>query len=85
MKIQGSNPYVNAYKSQQQKHVPKKAVQPKDQIKISTEAKKLQQTDIQLERSQYIAEIKQRVQSGQYEIDYEKTAQKMIDFWSKQI
>lgn len=85
MKIQGPNPYINTYKNQQQKQAPIKAERQKDELKISTEAKKLQKNEVQLERSKYVAEIKQRVQSGQYKIDYEQTAQKMIDFWSKQV
>ena len=77
--------FIHTYRNQQQKQVPKKLEKQADQLKISEAAKKLQQTETHAERSQYVAEIKQRVQSGQYKIDYEQTAQKMIDFWTKQI
>lgn len=85
MKIQGPNPYINTYRNQQQKHVPKKSTQQQDEINISAQAKKLQQNKPNLERSQYVAEVKERVQSGKYKIDYELTAQKMIEFWSRRV
>lgn len=37
----------------------------------------------ELKRSEYVEEIKDKVQSGEYKVDSEKMAQKMIDFWSK--
>lgn len=86
MKIQGPNPFINAYRNQQQKHVTKKDNNQKDdQLNISKEAKKLQKNDTHAtERRERVAEIKKLVQSGEYKIDYNKTAQKMIDFWTKQ-
>lgn len=86
MKIQGSNPLINAYRNQQQKHVTKKDLNQKDdQLNISQEAKNLQKSDTHsMERTKHVAEIKKLVQSGEYKIDFDKTAQKMIDFWAKQ-
>ena len=56
----------------------------RDELNISAEAKKLQKNDAYaVERSKYVAEIKKLVQSGEYKVDYDKTAQEMIDFWSK--
>lgn len=63
----------------------KKVGKQQDQLEISSEAMKLQEnTKVNAKREAYVQEIKSRVESGQYEINYEKTAQKMIDFWSKQ-
>lgn len=85
MKIQGPNPYIKTYRNQQPKHVLKKSSQQQDEINISTQAKKLQKNHTSIERAQYVSEIKERVQSGQYKIDYDLTAQKMIDFWAKRV
>ncbi|MEI3607473.1 flagellar biosynthesis anti-sigma factor FlgM [Pseudogracilibacillus sp. SE30717A] len=85
MKIQGPNPLINAYKSQQQKQVIKKNDTQKDQLNISDAAKKMQMNEKHsVDRAKRIAELKKLVQSGEYKIDYEKTAQKMNSFWSKQ-
>lgn len=86
MKIQGPNPLINAYKQQRQNHITNKNKHQKDQLNISTEAKKLQQhKHYNIERSKYVDEIKQLVQSGEYKVEHDKTAQKMIDFWTKRI
>ncbi|WP_047980837.1 flagellar biosynthesis anti-sigma factor FlgM [Ornithinibacillus contaminans] len=87
MKINGANQTnFNPYKNQIQKQADyKKSVQQQDQLEISTQAMKLQEnTKVNPKREAYVQEIKNQVESGQYKIDYEKTAQKMIGFWSKQ-
>src|SRR5690625_3400561 len=86
MKIQGPNPFINAYRNQQQqKQIVKKNEQQKDQLDISAKAKQLQSQDVSsVERFKRVTEIKQLVQSGEYKIDYQQTAQKMIDFWTNQ-
>lgn len=85
MKIQGSNPLINAYKNQfhHQKEVKKNQMQ-SDRLDISLEAKELHGKDGEhnMERVKYVEQIKDRVQSGEYKIDYERTAKKMIAFWS---
>ncbi len=84
MKIQGPNPFINTYRNQQPKQVVKKNDQQQDQLDISETAKKLQKNDsYSVERAKQVAELKKIVQSGEYTIDYDQTAQKMIDFWSK--
>jgi len=84
MKIQGPNPLINAYRNQSQKQAIQKNDKHRDELNISAEAKKLQKNDAYaVERSKYVAEIKKLVQSGEYKVDYDKTAQEMIDFWSK--
>lgn len=87
MKVNGPNQTnFNPYKNQLQKQMEMKKVgKQQDQLEISSEAMKLQEnTKVNAKREAYVQEIKNRVESGQYEINYEKTAQKMIDFWSKQ-
>ncbi|WP_042142641.1 flagellar biosynthesis anti-sigma factor FlgM [Paucisalibacillus sp. EB02] len=87
MKVNGPNQTnFNPYKNQIQKQMEMKKVgKQQDQLEISSEAMKLQEnTKVNAKREAYVQEIKNRVDSGQYEINYEKTAQKMIDFWSKQ-
>lgn len=87
MKINGPNQTnFNAYKNQIQQHLDmKKSAKPQDQLQISSQAKQLQEnTKVNAKREAYVQEIKNRVESGEYAINFEKTAQKMIDFWSKQ-
>lgn len=85
MKIQGPNlTKLAAYRAQLQQADPKKKVSQEDQLNISNAAKQLQESNkTNTQRAEYVQNIKNAVKSGQYEIDHEKVAQKMIDFWSK--
>lgn len=85
MKIQGPNTTnINAYKRQ----IPKQTEENQtnkvtDKIDISDAAKKLQDTNKTSEkRTEHISDIKKAIQSGQYEVNIERTSDKMIDFWS---
>ena len=83
MKIQGPHPSINTYKQLQQHHTTKKQGHQKDQLNISDAAKKMQQTkSSDTKRAGYVNEIKTLVQSGEYKVDPEKIAGKMIDYWS---
>ena len=85
MKIQGVpsskvNPYQKHLK--QQTEITKRPHE-KDQIKISKEAKQLQQAaQFATDSADRVQKIKQAVEKGQYSIDYEKTAEKLIAYWS---
>lgn len=85
MKIHGPkhtqyNPYKN--QAQNMKDIKNKPNH-KDRLEISSEAQQLQQKkQASLDREAYVQDIKQAVQSGNYKINHEKTAQKMIDFWT---
>lgn len=82
MKIQGPNPYVQLYRQSQRVYTKEKTGLAKDdQLKISNEALKLQQSEGHLVRREKVKELKSLVQSGEYTIDYEQTAQKLVDFW----
>ena len=86
MKINGPNhTNFNPYKQQLEKHANlKKASNRSDALEISKEALKLQENNRPDEaRKAKVQEIKQQVQSGEYKINFEKTAEKMIDFWRR--
>ncbi|WP_405100351.1 flagellar biosynthesis anti-sigma factor FlgM [Oceanobacillus sp. FSL H7-0719] len=86
MKINGPNQVnFNPYKQHLQKQADiKKAASKSDELQISKEALKLQEKEKPAEkRAAHIEQIKQAVDSGEYKVDIEKTAQKMIDFWKK--
>ncbi|MFC0299972.1 flagellar biosynthesis anti-sigma factor FlgM [Virgibacillus soli] len=86
MKIQGPNQTnFNPYKNIQKKLTQQSAgISKNDQLEISDMAKKLQdQGNIQTERKERIEKIKQAIDANEYKVNYEKTAQKMVDFWTK--
>lgn len=87
MKINRPNPsHFNPYKNHIQKQTEiKKEMNREDQIEISSQAKQLQENEKpQAKRSAYVQKIKDDVESGDYQVDPDKIAGKMIDFWSKQ-
>lgn len=86
MKIQGPNhTNFNPYKNQTQKQTDMgKEVNQKDQLQISSQAKELQGNEKpNKERAAYVQDIKNAVESGDYKVNHEKTARKMIAFWNK--
>lgn len=76
---------MNIYRNQLQAVRTNKKSPSKDELKISAEAFKLQNNELILERKKYVSDIKARVQSDTYEIDYEKTAEKMLRFWQENV
>ncbi|MCT1902285.1 flagellar biosynthesis anti-sigma factor FlgM [Oceanobacillus sojae] len=85
MKINGPNPTnFNPYKQAlKDRQTIESESYKKDSIEISPEAKKLQKQEQPDEkRAEYVNEIKQKIDSNQYKINYEKLAQKMHDFWT---
>ncbi|WP_188454140.1 flagellar biosynthesis anti-sigma factor FlgM [Virgibacillus oceani] len=88
MKINGPNQTnFNPYKNNIQKQTDlKKDIAQQDQLQISKQAKKLQENvKPNAERAAYVQDIKKSVESGEYQVDPEKTAKKMIAFWTKQL
>lgn len=86
MKIQGPHfRNIHAYNKQlQQNRESYQKEQRRDELNISSQAKQLQESNKKfMKRSEYIQQIKNEIKSGKYEINYEETAQKLIDFWSK--
>ncbi|WP_053218573.1 flagellar biosynthesis anti-sigma factor FlgM [Virgibacillus senegalensis] len=88
MKINGTNQTnFNPYQKQLQKQaeVKKELTNKEDKIQISSQAKQLQETaKPDPARQQRVQEIKQAVESGEYNIDPKQTAKKMIEFWNNQ-
>lgn len=57
-------------------------VNKKDKIEISNEALQLQKLgSIELERQEKVDAIKKEIQSGNYQINTRKIAEKMYSFW----
>lgn len=86
MKIQRPNQsQLNIYTNQLQKQQQNRGkVNKQDQIQISEEAILLQkETKVNENRLNRIENIKNKIATGQYEIDFDKTVSKMIEFWSK--
>lgn len=85
MKIQGPNgPNINPYNQILKKqHEMKQQTKKEDQLQISEAAKNLLEIkEPNTERIEKIAKLKAKVENNEYEIEFEKTAKKMIDFWS---
>ncbi|MGP4073863.1 flagellar biosynthesis anti-sigma factor FlgM [Piscibacillus sp. B03] len=84
MKINGVNgANLNPYQKQMQKQQQLQSSQPKDKLEISNEAKQLQEGNgIVQARKEKVENLKQQVQSNEYDVNPKKTAEKMIDFWT---
>jgi len=85
MKIQGPHlNNINTYKNQLQRNLElHQKDNKKDHLNISSEAKQLQEAKkAALERSSYVQKIKKEVRSGNYQVNYDETAKKMIDYWT---
>lgn len=85
MKIQRPNQaQLNVYQNQVNKQQQnKQKLDRQDRLQISQEAKRLQK-DVKLDkqRTAYVEYIKDKVESGEYKINFEETAKQMINFWS---
>ncbi len=83
MKIYGPNhSNINPYHNQKniQKNDTKStgsAYKP-DHLEISDKALKMQQKDA---RQTYVNEIKQQVDAGEYQVNTQETAKKILNFW----
>ncbi|MDQ0254526.1 negative regulator of flagellin synthesis FlgM [Evansella vedderi] len=77
---------VNAYRKQQEVNVQKTSSisQKRDQVQISSAAKKMQQsTQISAERQEKLNQIKEKIDSGTYEVKPKEVARKFYEFWDK--
>ncbi|MCF6093412.1 flagellar biosynthesis anti-sigma factor FlgM [Microaerobacter geothermalis] len=76
---------LNAYqKTQGVQKKGKNELMKRDQVEISTEAKAMLEQAAPLsgpERQQKINQLKEQVQSGQYQVNSEKVADKVLRFW----
>lgn len=54
-----------------------------DRLEISSQAKHLQgKLKPETQREKYVQTIKDAVQSGEYQVNHDKTAKQMVKFWS---
>ncbi|WP_226580619.1 flagellar biosynthesis anti-sigma factor FlgM [Halobacillus litoralis] len=74
------NPYQKQWNNQAEV---KSTKQSKDKLEISDQAKQMQESGpTDAARNKLVEKIKTDVQTGNYQVDSKRTAQKMIDFWS---
>lgn len=74
---------LNPYQKQVEKQEQAAAIKKKDKVEISSEALELQKgSPLEVERQQLIKDLKEKVQSGKYEADPQKIAERMYDFWN---
>lgn len=87
MRIQGTNPVTgsNPYnKNQAKTNVLSGFSKQKDQLTISAEAKALLEelnSKHHLERQAKVAELKEKIESGNYKIEADKIADKLLEWW----
>lgn len=54
-----------------------------DQVQISTEALELQKgSHIETERQAKVEELKNKIESGEYQVNPREVAKKMYEFWN---
>lgn len=74
---------VNPYNKQMDKMDKTQNVKKRDKIEISSEALELQKgNSFEIDRLEKVEQLKQKVQSGEYEIKPREIAKKMYDFWN---
>lgn len=74
-----TNPYKKVIEADAEKQAMKKG---RDKLEISSEAKELlQSSEWSSEREKRINELKKLIESGSYELNYKKTAEKLLDHW----
>lgn len=87
MKIQGPNQsQINPYQKQINKQTDEKksSTYKPDQLEISKQAKEMQNKQHpQQVRQAFVYEIKQQVESGEYKVDHQATAKKLLEFYQK--
>lgn len=84
MKINGLNhSNIHPYKRPQQHSETKQGASQHDQIEISEEAKQLQQSSrLSADRQEKIEAIKKKIDTGQYQVDSRKVAERFYEFWT---
>ena len=73
------NPYNKQMEKMDQVQKPSK----KDKLEISSEALELQkENSFEIERQEKVEQLKEKVQSGEYEVNPREVAKKMYEFWN---
>lgn len=84
MKINHLGFNVNPYNKQSGKIERTEKTNKNDKIEISSEAIHMQKIgSIESERTEKVEKIKNQVESGQYELNARKIAEKMYSFWNE--
>lgn len=74
---------MNPYKKQIEKTEKLQKSTSTDHIQISTEALELQKGNrIETERQAKVEELKNKIESGEYQVNPREVAKKMYDFWN---
>jgi negative regulator of flagellin synthesis FlgM len=76
----GVNPYQKNMQALNQAPKPKAKA---DKVEISATAKELHQARWGAERQEKIKALKQQIENGTYQIDVQKTAKGIVDFYFK--
>jgi negative regulator of flagellin synthesis FlgM len=80
--IQPLKPYQKTYEKTLTQPA---ASQQQDRVEISKQAKELQKApEVTMERQEKLAELKRKIESGTYEIDAKRIAEKLLNFYKKQ-
>lgn len=87
MKINGYNaipPFSNRVQTSLKDLDPKVDPKKKDHVEISSEAKQMQTSPrIAQERADKVSDLKNKVETGTYQIKPEEIAKKMLAYWNK--
>ncbi|MET3682996.1 negative regulator of flagellin synthesis FlgM [Alkalibacillus flavidus] len=83
MKINPTNQtHLSPYQKQMQQQQPAKQPNAQsDKVEISNRAKAMQDNGIQKARDEHVQQVKQQVQDGEYNVDLNQTASKMVSFF----
>ncbi|MCQ6277132.1 flagellar biosynthesis anti-sigma factor FlgM [Bacillus sp. V3B] len=83
MKINNIRPMnVNPYNKQQDKIDKLETAKQRDKIEISSEALQLQKgNQLEIDRKERVAELKNKIESGEYQVNPQEVARKMYSFW----
>ncbi|HHW36004.1 MAG TPA: flagellar biosynthesis anti-sigma factor FlgM [Bacillales bacterium] len=84
MKINHFGPIqTNPYKNQIEKMDRLQKTSSSDQVQISTEAMEMQKgSRIETERQAKVDELKNKIESGEYQVNPREVAKKMYEFWN---
>lgn len=73
---------VNPYNKQMDKVDKLQGTKKQDKIEISTEALELQKgSQFEIERQEKVAELKSKIESGEYKVNPEEVARNMYSYW----
>ena len=84
-KVNGSS-FIQSYQKQMQVSKTEKTrpIQKEDELQISNQAKEMYGKNVkEVERQEKINALKAQIQSGEYQVDNQKVADKIFGYWFK--